>query len=125
MKPLVHESLQAGLIENIVGQFFVGKHGQRSAFRASHELRGLFDRQIGVLADDRHHHAYHDLQATDLVCFLVAFIAGHIFQGASFPHPAPLWTGTARLDVPQVGGVALHSEATPVCIQGTKDIHAG
>ena len=38
MKSLPHQSLQAGAIENVVGEFFVGEHGEGRALGAGTQL---------------------------------------------------------------------------------------
>jgi len=69
-KSLVDQALQTRFVEKIVGQFLVRKHGERGALGAGDEFRGFLDCQVGVLADDRHHHADHDLEPMNLTCFL-------------------------------------------------------
>src|SRR5579862_1194932 len=69
-KAFVDQALQAGLVEEIVGEFLVGEHGESCALGAGCEFGGFFHGEIVVLADDRHHHAHHDLQAPDVSGFL-------------------------------------------------------
>jgi hypothetical protein len=73
---LGHQALQAGFIEQVVGEFFVGEHGEGGAFGASGELGCFFDGDAGVLADDGGDHADHDLQAADSAGFVVSFEFG-------------------------------------------------
>jgi hypothetical protein len=70
----LHEPLQAGFVEQIEGEFFVGEHGEGGAFGSSGEFGGFFYGEVGVLADDRHHHADHHLQAADFAGFLFALL---------------------------------------------------
>jgi len=86
MKSFPHQPLQAGFVEDVVSEFFVGKHGQGGAFGARDQLSRLFDCEIWVLADHGHHHADHDLQAADFHCFLLDFVALRVFQEALFPQ---------------------------------------
>jgi hypothetical protein len=86
-EPFIHQPLQARLIENVVGEFFVREHSQGGAFGAGDQFGGFFDGEVRVLADDRHHHADHYLQAADLLRLLQNFIAVRVFQGASFLIP--------------------------------------
>src|SRR5437870_1058883 len=51
-EPFVHEPLQARLIEDIVGELLIRKHGERGAFRIGYHLRSFFHGQTRVLADD-------------------------------------------------------------------------
>ena len=81
----LHQPLQAGLIDDVIGEFFVWKHGQGGPFGSRDQFRGLFDRQVRILAYDRYHHTDHDLQAPDFKRFLLRFVGLHIFQGALFP----------------------------------------
>jgi hypothetical protein len=46
-----HQPLQAWFVEQIVGQFFVGKHGEGGALGAGGKLGGFFYGEAGVLAD--------------------------------------------------------------------------
>jgi hypothetical protein len=69
-KAFVDQALQAGLVEDIEGEFLVGEHGESCALGAGCEFGGFFHGEIVVLADDRHHHAHHDLQAPDVSGFL-------------------------------------------------------
>jgi hypothetical protein len=72
-EPLFHQALQPRFVENIEGEFFVGKHSQRCSFRASDQFGSFFHRQVGILSEDRRHHADHHLQASDLFSFLLFF----------------------------------------------------
>src|SRR6267143_967405 len=90
----IHQPLQSRPIENIVSKFFVGKHAQRGATGIRGHLRRLFQRQIGILAYHRHHHAHHDLQAPQssrLVHVLIVF-AAWLFGALDF-HTAPVFFG--------------------------------
>ena len=94
VETLLHKALQTGFVEDVVSKFLVGEHGQCGALGSGHQFRSFFDREVGVLADHGHHHANHDLQATDLDCFLVDFVGRRVFQGdlvsatrASFSGP--------------------------------------
>lgn len=82
MKPLIHQSLQPGFVEDVVSEFFVGEHGQRGTFSARNQLRSFFDREVRVLADDGHDHADHQLQAANLVTFLLCFAGVRVVQKA-------------------------------------------
>src|SRR6266446_3374989 len=72
---LSHQSLQAWLVEQVVGQLLVGKHRKCSAFGASSQFCGFLQRQAGVLANYRHHHAHHHLQAADFPAFIFFMLA--------------------------------------------------
>ncbi len=90
-KSFLHQPLQAGLVKDVIGKFFIRKHGQCGALGSRNQLRGFLDRQVRVLADDGHDHADHDLQAPDLLRLLLNFIpALRIFQGALFARSARL-----------------------------------
>src|SRR5258706_9641160 len=72
----IHQPLQPRPVENIVGKLFIRKHVQGGATRIRGHLRSLFQRQIGILADHRHHHAHHDLQPpqpSSLIHVLILF----------------------------------------------------
>ncbi len=71
------EALQAGFVEKVVGEFFVGEHGKGGALGAGGEFRGFFDGEAGILTDDGRNHADHQLQAADSSSFVV----GRIFIG--------------------------------------------
>jgi hypothetical protein len=73
----LHQPLQAGLVEQVVGEFFVGEHGEGGAFGTGGQIGGFFYGEAGVLADDGHHHADHQLQAADFAGFLFA-LAGRL-----------------------------------------------
>jgi len=72
----LHQPLQAGFVEEVVGEFFVGEHGEGGALGSGGQFGGFFDGEVGVLADDRHHHADHQLQAADFAGFLFALGEG-------------------------------------------------
>ena len=80
MIPFAHQALQARAIEDVVGEFFVGEHSQRGALGSGDQFGSFLYREVRVLADDRHHHADHNLQAADLLRFLFRFVALHTFQ---------------------------------------------
>lgn len=85
VKPFPHEPLQAGFVEDVVGEFFVGKHGESGALGSGHQFRSFFDGKIRVLADDRHHHVDHHLQAADLLPFLQSLVWLRIFHHGKGP----------------------------------------
>ena len=69
----VHEPLQSRLVQDVEGKFFVGEHAQgRSPGIRSH-FRSFFHREIGILADHRHHHTHHHLQTADLASLIQTF----------------------------------------------------
>ena len=70
----VHQPLYARAVEDIVGKLFVGKHAQGGAPGIRGHFRRLFDCEVGVLADDRHYHAHHDLEAPQSSSFFRAII---------------------------------------------------
>jgi len=70
----LHQALQAGFVEEVVGEFFVGEHGEGGAFGSGGEFGGFFDGEVGVLADDGHDHADHHLQAADFAGFFFALV---------------------------------------------------
>ena len=87
----IHQPLKSRPVENIVGKLFIGKHAQCGATGVRGHLRRLFQRQVGILADHRHHHAHHDLQAPQssrLVHVLIVF-AAWLFGPFNF-HTAPV-----------------------------------
>jgi hypothetical protein len=69
-KAFAHEALEAGFVEEVVGEFLVGEHGEGGAFGAGGEFGGFFDGEAGVLADDGRDHAHHDLKAADSAGFV-------------------------------------------------------
>lgn len=80
VETFLHEPLQAGFVEDVVSEFLVGEHGQGSALGSGHQFRSFFDGEVGILADDGHHHADHDLQAAYFYCFLMNFLGRRVFQ---------------------------------------------
>ena len=68
-----HDALQAGLVKQIVGQFFIGEHGEGGALGAGSEFGGLFYGKAGILADDGTYHAHHDLKAAEAAGFIFFF----------------------------------------------------
>jgi hypothetical protein len=71
---LVHQALQTGFVEYVIGEFLVREHGQRRAFRTRSQLGGFFYGEVGILADHRHDHADHDLQTAYLTGFLLLLV---------------------------------------------------
>ena len=70
-----HEALEAGFVEEVVGEFFVGEHGEGRTLGAGGEFRGFFDGEAGVLADDRGDHAHHDLETADAAGFVLGILS--------------------------------------------------
>jgi hypothetical protein len=68
--PFAHEALQAGLVEDVEGEFLVGEHGKGGAAAVGDHFGRFVDGQVGVLADDRHHHVHHELKAANLAPLL-------------------------------------------------------
>ena len=66
--------LQPRLVEDVVGELLVGEHGQRGAFGVGHQFGGLLHGKLLVLADDRHYHVHHHLQAAQLAAFFCLFL---------------------------------------------------
>jgi hypothetical protein len=66
-----YQALEAGFVEQVVGKFFVGEHGEGGALGASGEFGSFFDGEAGVLTDDGGDHADHDLQAADEAGFVI------------------------------------------------------
>ena len=87
----IHQPLQPRTVENIVGKFFVREHAESGAAGIRGHLRRLFQRQIGILADHRHHHAHHHLQAAQSSRLLPALI---VFSA--------WWFGTLHFDAAPV-----------------------
>lgn len=81
MESFAHQALQAGFIDNVVSEFFVGKHGEGGTFGSGHQFRSFFDREARVLADDRHHHVDHHLETADFLRLLKSFVGLGILQG--------------------------------------------
>lgn len=65
-----HEALKAGFVEEVVGEFFVGEHGEGGTLGAGGEFGGFFDGEAGVLADYGRDHAHHDLEAANPASFV-------------------------------------------------------
>ena len=89
MISFAHQPLKTRAIEDVIGEFFVREHGKGSALSSGDEFGSFLYREVRVLADDRHHHANHNLQAPDLLRFLFRFVALHTFQNfwlPGFPH---------------------------------------
>ena len=89
----IDQALQARAVDYVVGEFLAGKHAQGGAARIGSHLRHVFRRQIWVLADHRHDHADHHLQAAPslgLFFFpaLIVLSAG-LFGPLNF-HAAPV-----------------------------------
>jgi len=70
-----HEALEAGFIEEVVGKFFVGEHGEGGTLCAGGEFGGFFDGKAGVLADDGGDHAHHDLETADSAGFVLGILS--------------------------------------------------
>jgi len=70
----IDQPLKARPVENIVGEFFIGEHAESGAAGICGHLRGLFQRQVGILADHRHDHAHHHLQAAESSGFVHALV---------------------------------------------------
>lgn len=111
-----HEPLQAGFVEDVVGEFFVGEHGESGALGSRDEFRSFFNSKVRVLTDDRHHHVDHHLEAADLLRFLQSFIWLRIFHCGKGPSPTPLSTLQVaahsrhiKLDSRAVPTVGIHS----------------
>jgi hypothetical protein len=73
-KTFAHQALQAGFVEEIVGELLVGEHGEGGALGSGGEFGGLFDGEAGILADDGRDHAHHDLKAADSAGFVLGFM---------------------------------------------------
>ena len=93
---LAHQALEAGFVEQVVGEFFVGEHGESGALRSGNEFGGFFDCEALILANHGGDHADHDLQAADQAGFVVGCgirsdIEGMIFVIGLFPriHTSP------------------------------------
>ncbi len=98
------QPLQPRPVDHIVGEFFAGKHAESGAAGVGGHFRRFVQRQIGILADHRHHHAYHHLQATQSSGLLHAFrVFSAWWVRALAVHTAPVFFG---LDDDEVLGVA-------------------
>jgi len=75
-------------------------------------LRSFFDGQVWVLANDRHHHADHQLQAANFRGFLLAFRWLAIFPRCPLPASARLFDRLKRLDVSPAACVAIIIDQT-------------
>ncbi len=73
---LLHQALQARLVDEVPGEFLAGKHGQGGAPRARHQFRCFLYGQAGVLRDGGHDHADHPLQTADPIGFF-----SNLFRG--------------------------------------------
>src|ERR1700677_3787824 len=71
-----HQPLQSWFVDDVVSEFFIGKHRQRSPLGVGYQLRGLIYGKASILADHRHDHVHHHLQAADLALFLYLFLRG-------------------------------------------------
>jgi hypothetical protein len=69
-----HDALEAGFVEEIVGEFFVGEHGEGGALGSGSEFGGFFDGEAGVLADNGGDHAHHYLEAADSAGFVLGVL---------------------------------------------------
>jgi hypothetical protein len=70
----IDQALQPRPVDHIVGEFFAGKHAESGAAGVCGHFRGFVQREIGILADHRHHHAYHHLQAAQSAGLFDAFL---------------------------------------------------
>lgn len=70
-----HQALEAGFVEKIVGEFFVGEHSKSGALGSGGEFGGFFHGEAGILADDGGDHAHHDLQAADSAGFVLRILS--------------------------------------------------
>src|SRR5580698_3417129 len=99
----VHQPLQAWFVQNVVSKFFVGEHCQRGSLGTGHQFGSFFDGEVWILTNHRHHHADHDLQASDISRLLLSFTANHrLSTPFQTTHLAP-----ALLDVSRLTHVAL------------------
>src|ERR1019366_4707838 len=71
---LIDQPLQPRPVDHIVSEFFAGKHAESGAAGVCGHFRRFVQRQIGILADHRHHHAYHHLQAPQSSGLFHAFL---------------------------------------------------
>ena len=67
------QALEAGLVEDVEGEFFVGKHVEHSALAAGDQFGSFFDGEVFVLTEDAHDHAHHDAEAAQLAVFFFEF----------------------------------------------------
>jgi hypothetical protein len=79
-----HQPLQAGLVEEIEGEFFFGEHGEGCALGSGGEFGGFFHGKARVLADHRQDHAHHQLQATDFAGLFFFFLGSVVRSVAGF-----------------------------------------
>jgi hypothetical protein len=68
----VHQSLKTRFVQNVVGEFFVWKHRERSALGTGRQLGSFLDSEVRILANHRHYHADHDLQTPDISRLLLS-----------------------------------------------------
>ena len=66
-----NQALQPRSVEQVKSKFLVGEHGERRLLRARGQFRRFFKSEVRVLADNRHNHAHHDLQAADFFGFFL------------------------------------------------------
>jgi hypothetical protein len=107
-EPFLHQPLQPWFVENIEGEFFVGEHGQRRPFGACHKFGSFFHRQVGILSEDRRHHADHHLQASDLFSFLLFLI-----RVAILLHPVRIFHTAPDRSLPRVFAACAKSQGHP------------
>jgi hypothetical protein len=79
-----HQPLQAGLIEEIEGEFFFGEHGEGGALGSGGEFGGFLHGKARILADHRQDHAHHQLQATDFAGLFFFFLGSVVRRVAGF-----------------------------------------
>jgi len=103
---LIHQSLETRFVQNVVGEFFVRKHRECGTLGTSHQLGGFFNGEVWILANHRHHHADHDLQAPDISRFLLSFASICRLSTAFQTHQAPDITVSAIRCFPALGRCA-------------------
>jgi hypothetical protein len=94
-KALIHEALQTGAIDQIVGELLVGKKTERGAAGVGCHFGCFFNGEIGILADHRHDHAHHDLKAAEPAAFLNVIVLT-ILVGSINSHTLPPGPGNAN-----------------------------
>ena len=109
------QALEAGFVEDVESQLFVGEHGQGSALGVSDEFGGFLVGQVRILSDDRRDHAHHELEAADFAGFFLLVVIGFRLRNVA----------SDRLDI-----AARTSHAAPVrgaarTARGTEEIRRG
>jgi hypothetical protein len=104
VEAFAHQPLQAGPVEDVVSKFLVRKHGEGRALGSGNQFGGFFHGEVRVLADDRHDHVDHYLEASDFLCLLQTLVRVRLVQGNLVPAAinSPL-----ELDVRLSAGVAI------------------